>query len=164
MNWVDIVIIVFVIGLGFLGWRNGLIRWAFTLIGGIIGVVLAGRLYKTVAPLIPLDSEGMQQIAGFAAVFLAVMIGSWVLAKVIKTMLNMLMLGWVDNGAGAVLGLLAGAIAATAVISAMGIVPSDALQTAVNDSTLAGPLVRNMGIVLAFLPSEFQAIKGLLGG
>ncbi|MEX2599851.1 MAG: CvpA family protein [Dehalococcoidia bacterium] len=162
MNWVDIFILVLVLGLGFLGWRNGLIRWAFTLIGGILGVILAGRLYETVSPLIPFGSEGVQQIVAFGAIFLAVMIGAWIVSRVVKTMLNVLMLGWVDHTAGAALGLLAGAFAVTAVISAMGIVPSDSIQNAVSESTLATPLVNSMGIVLTFLPEEFDQVKDLV--
>ena len=164
MNWVDIVVIVLVLGLGFLGWRNGLIRWAFTLIGGIIGVVLAGRLYKTFAPMVPLDSEGMQQVVAFGVIFLAIMLGAWIGARVLKTVLNVLMIGWVDHAAGAALGVVAGALAATAVISAMGIVPSDSLQSAVEESTLASPLVNNVGIALAFLPEEFKAVRDLASG
>ena len=161
MNWVDIVIIVLAVGLGFLGWRNGLIRWAFTLIGGIIGVVLAGRFYTTLAPVVPLDSEGMQQVSAFAAIFLGIIVGSWILARTLKAVLNVLMLGWVDHAAGLALGLAAGAMAATAVIAAMGIVPSDTLQSAVTESTLAGPMVEYVGVVLALLPSEFSAVRNL---
>jgi membrane protein required for colicin V production len=164
MNWVDILVIVLVLGLGFLGWRNGLIRWAFTLIGGVIGVVLAGRLYTTFAPMVPMDNEGFRQAIAFGAIFLAVMVAAWIGARLLKTVMSVLMIGWVDHAAGAALGLLAGALAATAVISAMGIVPSDALQSAVGDSTLASPLVNNVGIALAFLPEEFSAVRDLVGG
>ncbi len=163
MNWVDILIIVLVVGLGFLGWRNGVIRWVLTLIGGILGVVLAGRLYKSAAYLVPVNSEGQKQIIAFAVIFLAVLVGAWIVARILKATLNVLMLGWIDNGAGAILGLAAGALAATAIISAMGVVPVTSLHQAIDNSALAGPLVKRTSIVLAFLPSEFGSVKSMLG-
>ena len=44
MNWIDIVIIVTASAGGILGWRVGIIRVAFTIIGCILGVILAGQL------------------------------------------------------------------------------------------------------------------------
>ena len=162
MNWVDILILVLILGTAFLGWRNGVIRWAFTLIGGIVGVILAGRLYKILAPLIPVgDNEGVQQLVAFGAIFVAVMVGAWIAARIAKTVLNVLLLGWVDGLAGLALGLIAGAFAATAIISVMGIVPSQSLKDAVAGSSLAEPLTDNLGIVRSFLPSEFDEIKQL---
>ncbi len=163
MNWVDVIILVLVLGLGFLGWRNGVISWAFTLIGGIAGVVLAGLLYKDVAPAIPFgDSEGVHQAAAFAIIFVVVMAASWVLARSLKKLLKVLLLGWVDNGAGLALGVLAGAFAASAIVTLMGTVPVTALQDSISDSTLSEPLVDKLGLVRAFLPDEFDAVQELL--
>ena len=163
MNWVDILILVLVLGAGFLGWRNGVIRWAFTLVGGIVGVVLAGRTYKSVADVIPVgDSEAVRQVAAFALVFVVVLAGAWVLARLVKTALNVLLLGWIDSGAGLAVGLVVGGVAASAIMTVIGIVPSDSLQEAVDESTLAEPLMNSTGFVRAFLPEEFDAIKDLL--
>ena len=162
MNWVDIVIIVLVLGLGFMGWRNGVIRWAFTLVGGIAGVVLAGQLYKTLAPAVPFgDSDAVKQLVAFGVIFVAVMIGAWIAARIVKATLKVLLLGWVDSGAGLAVGAIVGAVAATAVISVMGSLPVGAVQEAVSESTLAEPLSDNLGFVRGFLPSEFDQIQQL---
>ena len=162
MNWVDIVILVLVLGLGFMGWRNGVIRWAFTLVGGIVGVVLAGQLYKTLAPAVPFgDSDAVKQLIAFGVIFAAVMIGAWIAARIVKATLNILLLGWVDSVAGLGLGLVVGAVAATAIISVMGSVPIGSVQDAVEESTLAEPLSENLGFVRGLLPSEFDQVKDL---
>ena len=162
MNWVDIMILVLVLGAGFMGWRNGVIRWAFTLVGGIIGVVLAGQLYKTLAPAVPFgDSDAVKQLVAFGVIFVAVMIGAWIAARIVRATLNVLLLGWVDTAGGIGVGVLVGAVAATAIISVMGSLPVGAVQDAVNESTLAEPLSDNLGFVRGFLPSEFDQIQQL---
>ena len=162
MNWVDIMVLVLVLGAGFMGWRNGVIRWAFTLVGGIIGVILAGQLYKTLAPAVPFgDSDAVKQLAAFGAIFVAVMIAAWIAARIVKATLKVLLLGWVDSLAGIAVGVLAGAVAATAVISVMGSLPVGGVQDAVNESTLAEPLSENLGFVRGFLPEEFDQLQQL---
>ena len=162
MNWVDIMVLVLVLGAGFMGWRNGVIRWAFTLIGGIFGVILAGQLYKTLAPAVPFgDSDAVKQLVAFGVIFVSVMIGAWIAARIVKATLKVLLLGWVDSVAGLALGVAAGAVAATAIISVMGSLPVGRVQDAVNGSTLAEPLSENLGFVRSFLPEEFDQIQQL---
>ena len=163
MNWVDIVILVLVLGTGFMGWRNGVIRLAFTLVGGVAGLILAGQLFDDVAPAVPVgDNEGVQQLIAFVVVLGVVLIISWILARIVKTILTILLLGWVDGVAGAVLGLLIGALMATAFVSAAGIVPSDTVKEAVTESSLAEPLSDNLDFVRALLPDQFDSVKDLL--
>ena len=163
MNWVDIMIIVLVVGLAFLGWRNGVIRWVMMLIGGIVGVVLAGQLYENAATIFEpfTDSDGSQDVLGFALVFLLVMVGAWLAARFLKTALNLVLLGWVDNVAGAALGAFVGSVAAVAIISVMGIVPVESLENAVEDSVMATELVDRLSMVNALLPGEFDQFGAL---
>ena len=162
MNWVDIMILVLVLGAGFLGWRNGVIRWAFTLVGGIVGVALAGQLYETLASAVPFsDNDALKQLIAFGVIFVAVMVGAWIVARIVKATLNVLLLGWVDNVAGVAAGLIVGAVAATAIISVMGSLPVGAVQEAVDESALAEPLSENLGFVRSLLPSEFDQIEQL---
>ncbi len=144
-----------------MGWRNGVIKIAFTLIGGIVGLVLAGRLWSDVAAVLPIDNESVAKIAAFVLILAVMMIAAAIAAKIIKTILKIVFLGWVDGLAGLAIGLLLGAIAATAVVSAAGIVPSASVQDAVDESTLAEPLIENMDIVFALLPEEFDDVKDL---
>src|SRR4030042_1148975 len=49
MNWLDIVMIVVVVGLGITGLRQGMIRTVFGIAGLIGGIFLAGRYYDELA-------------------------------------------------------------------------------------------------------------------
>ena len=113
---------ILVLGLGFMGWRNGVIKVTFTLIGGIVGLVLAGRLWSDVAEVLPIDNESVAKIAAFVLILAVVTIAAAIAARIIKTILKIAFLGWVDGLAGLAIGLLLGAIAATAVVSAAGAV------------------------------------------
>ncbi len=164
MNWVDITILLLVLVLGFFGWRNGVIRWAFTLAGAAIGVLMAGQVYTSVQTVFTpfTDDEGIRQVLGFGLVVLVGLASGWFIGRLMKQMLNILMLGWIDNLAGLVLGVAGGAIAATAIVSVMGIVPVESLENAVKESAMAEVLVDKLGFVRALLPQEFDSITELL--
>ena len=166
MNPVDLLILVLVIGGGFLGWLNGVLKWLFTFLGLILGVFLAGRLYKTLDWAVPMvDSDGMRQLIAFAAILAAVCVGAWLLGRAVKAALSILMLGWVDRGAGMAVGLLAGLVAGAAVALAANAVPSDGVRQAVEESLLAATLLDATSFLRTLLPQEFdvQASLSLAG-
>ena len=163
MNWLDVVVLVLVLGLGVMGWMHGIIRLGFTLAGGILGVVLAGRLFDDLAPVIPIGNDGAAELAAFGGIVVVVLVLALIAAGSLKAMLKAALLGWVDSSAGAFVGALLGALAATAFVSAAGVVPSDSSGRAVEESLLAEPLVDTFGFVLALLPEEFERVKSMLG-
>ena len=163
MNSVDITIIILLLGLGIVGWRSGVIKIALTLIGGVVGLVLAGRLWENVAQLLPIANESFAGIAAFIVILGAVSLLAWLVGRILKMFLRLLLLGWIDGLAGAAIGLLLGGVVATAIVSAAGIVPSDSVRNAVDESKLAEPLIENMGFVYTLLPSEFDQVKNLVG-
>lgn len=164
MNWLDILIIVVVGLLAFMGWRRGVLQVVIALGGVIVGIAVAGRIYKPLGSAFSgvIDSEGMAQIAAFAVIFLAIMAAAMFLGRLVRQTLRFLLLAWVDNLAGMALGALVGAAISSALIIAMGVLPVASLKNAVEDSALATGLVDNMRVLLALLPKEFDQVKGLL--
>jgi uncharacterized membrane protein required for colicin V production len=163
MNWIDVIILILIAIPTFLGWRNGVLRLVSTLVGGGVGFVLAGQYFKDLAPAIPVgDSEGIQQLIAFGVIVIFVLTAAWMAAKLLKTLLSVLFLGWVDSVAGAAIGLVLGAFTATVFISAAGIVPSNSVKEAVAESSLSEPLSDNLGFVRSLLPDEFNAVEDLL--
>ena len=165
MNAIDLVILVLVVGGGFLGWVNGVVKWLFTFLGLIVGVVIASRLYKTLDWAVPMvDSDGMRQFVIFILIVAAASVGAWMLGRAVRTMLGILMLGWVDRGAGMVIGLLAGLIAGSAIALAANAVPSDEVRQAVEESLLAETLLDATSFLQGLMPSEFDVRSSLFGG
>ena len=165
MNAIDLLVLVLVVGGGFLGWVNGIVKWLFTFLGLIVGVVLASRLYKTLDWAVPMvDSDGMRQFVIFVLIVAAASIGAWMLGRAVKTMLSILMLGWVDRGAGMAIGMAVGLLGASAVVLAVHAIPVDEAQQALEESLLADILLDATSFLRGLMPSEFDVRGPLFGG
>ena len=164
MNWLDITALALVLGGAFLGWRNGLLRWAFMLAGTIAGAILAGQFYTDLEVLAQgtIDSEALRQTIAFSVIFIGTLLAALLLSFVAKTVLKLLLLGWVDSLAGMTVGALAGALSASVFVSVLAVVPSESTQMAVIESGLAKALLDATSFMLVFLPPEFDAIEDLL--
>lgn len=121
MNWLDIVIIVlWAIGF-FTGMRLGLYGAIFNTGGLIVGVLLAGRFSDDVAEILTdsISSDTLLTVVSYGIIILAVFIGAQFLKSVVRGMMKMVFLGWVDSLGGLVLGMVAGVILSGALITAM---------------------------------------------
>ncbi len=159
MNWLDIVLIIGLAISVLAGIRAGLIKVAFTLVGGIIGVVLAGRYSDGLADklsFIPGDSA--QGIISFVLIIAATIVVAMIAGTIVKKVVHILpLVGWVDKLCGGIIGLLSGAIIIGALL-AMWLKYGPTGADVVLDSALANFLLDKLGIVLGLLPSEYQII------
>ncbi len=158
MNWLDIGILVIITVATFTGLRRGIIKAALSLAGLIVGVILAGRFYATLAERLTfIQQENIAQAAAFAIIFFGIMIIAGVLAGVLKWITSVTMLGWVNHLGGAVMGLVLGSIFCGALLTLW--VNFMTPPEIVRDSSLAGLLLDRFPAVLALLPDEFDAIR-----
>ena len=99
MNWLDIVIIIGLIISVIIGNPAGLIKILFTLAGGIIGVVLAGRYSDDLATKITFISDpGLAGIVAFVIIILATLIVAMIVGLIVKKIVHILPLwaGWIS--------------------------------------------------------------------
>ena len=157
MNWVDAATLITIGLFGFLGWKNGIIKWASTLAGAIIGKIFAGQYYARLAELIPIDTD-FDKIVAFTAIFIVSLIFFWVLANFVKKILNMLFLGWVDRSIGALIGIVVGLLSVSAIASIAVIVPIDSLHVAIAKSSLLESILTATDVIKVLLPSQFDQI------
>ena len=155
MNWVDAATLITIGLFGFLGWKNGIIKWVSTLAGAIIGIIFAGQYYARVAELIPIDTD-FDKIVAFTAIFIVSLIFFWVLANFVKKILNMLFLGWVDRSIGALIGIVVGLLSVSAIASIAVIVPIDSLHVAIAKSSLLESILTATDVIKVLLPSQFD--------
>jgi membrane protein required for colicin V production len=165
MNWLDIVIIVFLAITVITGLSKGLIKTIIPLVGIIIAVVLAGRFYGSVADWLStwLHSPSQANIAGFAIIFVAVVIVSLIIASLLSKFLSLLLLGWVDKLGGAVLGFVIGGLVCGAILTIITKYNFPGAEGTIHDSNLASFFVNNFNMVLPFLPSEFDSVRQFFG-
>jgi membrane protein required for colicin V production len=161
MNWLDIVVIVFLAISTITGLRKGLIKTIIPLVGIIIAVVLAGRFYGSVADWLStwLHSPSQANIAGFAIIFVAVVIASLIIASLLSKFLSLLLLGWVDKLGGAILGLVMGGLVCGAILTIITKYNFPGMEGTVHDSSLASFFVAHFNMVLPFLPSDFDSVR-----
>ena len=165
MIWIDIVILALVVGGGVLGWRMGVLHWLFMLVGTVGGVIIASRLYESMQGMVPgLESEGQREIAAFVLIFLIVLIGAVVALRVSKVAMGLLMIRWVDRAAGLAVGLAVGIICAAAAVSLAGVVSSDSINAAVQESEFAKALLEATTFIRVLLPENFDSLDSLFNG
>jgi membrane protein required for colicin V production len=157
MNWLDIVLIVALAIPTFLGLRQGLIKAVLSLVGLIVGVILAGNFYQTLGQMLGFfPNPDIANIVAFAIILVAVFVIASILSRLLRFLVSLVLLGWVDRLSGAILGLLIGTIFWGALLATWVKFFGTGLVT---ESLIAGVLLDKFPLVLALLPSEFDAIR-----
>ena len=157
MNWLDIIILVALALPTFTGMKQGLIKAALTLAGLIAGVILASNFHEQLGGVMTfISNPDIANIAGYLIILVVAMIIANVIAVVLKFTAKAVMLGWIDRIGGAVFGFLMGALFMGAILAAVVQFFGEGLVT---ESFLAGILLDKFPLVLALLPSEFDAVR-----
>lgn len=192
MNWVDIVIIIFLAVLAILGLKRGLMKSLFPLVGIILGIFLAGTFQGALAEKLSfIESESVARIAAFAIIVVVVFVAAIIASSVLSRIFSMILLGWVDRLGGALFGLAIAWFISSAVvvllaryaalpvelpesaISSVGesVVSSlnlegirQSIYTAIKESTLVTWQIHSFPVILNLLPGEFDAVKDFFGG
>jgi len=121
MNIFDWVLVaVFVIG-ALLGLKWGLVQSVLNFIAVyaamLVGAQVADGLVAHVTD--DVQNESVATAIGYVVIFLSVFIIAQIVVKIIRPMLTIIFLGWVDKLGGVVVGVLLGAILVTGVVTAM---------------------------------------------
>jgi uncharacterized membrane protein required for colicin V production len=128
LNWVDYLIIISWSVSLFLGWRIGLYGAVFTAGGLALGVVAASTLADKVAEIVieigilDLSTDPSSTVAigvVYCGIILAALLTSQILRMVIRGLMKMVLLGWVDRVGGLALGLFIGTLMSIAVVGGL---------------------------------------------
>ncbi len=166
MNWLDILIIVTLIGFVSAAYRSGLIREVVTLVAVIAGIVIAGALYENLAGdiLVFITNDSAAEAVAFLVLFGAVYIFGQIAAYMLKTGASLLMLGLLDKLGGTVFGLVKGLIVVQILLLVFAAYPSLGLEGAIEGSELADYFVDDFSLLLNLLPQAFEdRIDAFLG-
>lgn len=166
MSWVDIVIIAVAIVGALAGYKQGLIVSVFSFLGLVVGVATAGAVSDTLAEKLSSNGALWAHIVSFALIVIVVMVAFHILAIIVKGLLKVVMLGWVDSFGGAFLGLWVGGLLTAALFIvigkwAAGQPETTAVGNAIGNSALANFLIAEFRFLLGLLPSRFDAVVEL---
>lgn len=158
MNWLDIVILVVIAIPTFICLKAGIIKAVLSLVGLIVGILLAGSYYPALAGQLTFISQSnLANIAAFAIILIGIMLVTAIIASLLKWIISAIMLGWVNRIGGAVFGFLLGAILCGALLAIW--VKFLGTGGPIAESALAALLLDRFPMILALLPGEFDAIR-----
>lgn len=158
MNWLDIVILVIVVGTTLSGLKVGIIKGVLSLVGLIASITLAGRFYIPLSERLTFISQAkVAEAAAFIIILVGIMIITTVVAALLGRVAKALTLGWLNHLGGAVFGLIIGATACAALLAIW--VRFFGLADAIRQSGIATALLGRFPAILALLPEEFGAIR-----
>ncbi|MGQ9546463.1 MAG: CvpA family protein [Dehalococcoidia bacterium] len=162
MNWLDIVIIVFVALLGIAGLRQGIIRTVFGIAGLIVGIVLAGRYYGRLAMLLSPAEATWAKITAYAIILIATLIVAGVMGWLLAKLAHFAALGWLDRLVGFILGVVTGGLFCAALLAVL-LKYDPSIGTIINQSVIGKFLMERfpLSFILALLPQEFDFIRDL---
>ncbi len=99
MTWIDIVLIIILLGLVIHGIIIGLIRSLFDIVGIVFGYMLAIQYSETI---------GIPKFLAFLLIFIIVVIIISILGRIISKLIHVTPLGFIDRILGGILGFLKG--------------------------------------------------------
>jgi uncharacterized membrane protein required for colicin V production len=137
---IDLIIALILFGLAVRGWRRGLVRAVFDLVGLVLGTFLAFRLSGPVGDFLT-DRFGVtsewSRIGAGVVLFAAVGFGLSFVARALSGIMELPGLAFVNRIGGAGLAAAWGAVLLTILIMFAGLLPIGAFRTALEESRLA---------------------------
>lgn len=156
MNTFDLIILLILGILGIKGLFKGMVLEIFTLIGLLIGYLVALRFKSDLAGWIQdwihLPDMVINTVS-FLLIFMLIIILCRFVAGRIRQLVKWTFLGWVDRGGGMLIGLFKGAIIASLLVLLISIIPlSERIEKEKQSSLLFSP-------VSTVAPAVFNIIK-----
>lgn len=162
MNWVDIAILV-VWGIAALwGLWAGLLRMLLPLVVAAVGLVLASHFAEPVGNLFtPFTSdENLQTIAAFLAIFIVLLVVAALVSFTLHAIISrFVVFGLIDRLLGMVVGILAGFVLLSGVLTAIQKFPVAGIEDDISDSTLGVFLADHFDVVtrgIKLIPSDWD--------
>ena len=161
MNWLDGAILVVILWFTIAAFHAGFIREIVTVVAVILGLVLAGLLYKELADdvLVFIDNESVARIIAFGIIFAATTLAGQALAMVLKPAVNLLQLGIFDQLAGGVFGFVKATLFIQIFLVVFVTYPEWGLGDTIEGSFFGSftiEMVDAAPVIVRMLPDEFE--------
>jgi membrane protein required for colicin V production len=121
MTILDYFVLIVVVASVVSGATKGLIKGIISVSSAVAGLVLAAQLYPYAASLLSgfVSTSRAANLLGFVAVFLAVLAGGSLLARLMRGGIKRARLNWADHALGAAFGLARGWLICSAIYLAL---------------------------------------------
>jgi membrane protein required for colicin V production len=157
VNWLDIILAIFLILSAFIGLKRGLVRTIIPLVGLIVGVLVAGSYYDALAHRVVHSHSTAAYVFAFVIIVVVFIVAAAIFATVLQKALSLTLLGWLDRLAGGIAGLAMGSITVGALLALF--LKYSLAVSAIKGSAVASFLVDKFPLVLSLLPGDFERVK-----
>ena len=106
MNAIGTAILLFIAYFGYRGFQRGLVEEVGRLVGLVLAVILADRLTPAVALMLRMENEMASSILAFAGIFIGTLVAMAILTRTVRSLVELVLLGWLDRIGGTVFGIL----------------------------------------------------------
>jgi membrane protein required for colicin V production len=158
MDWLSLVLLVFVGLMAVTGLKRGLVRQILGLLGLVASILLAVKYYEAAAEYVLqyfAVSEGTAIILGFAAVCLGVAAAISILGIIWGRLVRYTPVSILDSLAGALFGLAKGALLAMIMLFIVYALPFEPARQAIDNSSIARELMDLSTVVFRSLEDVF---------
>lgn len=166
----DVILLLILFGFIFFGFWTGLIHALGSLVGSIVGVVVASRMFIPLAEKYSYLFGGNMNLAKiviFLVIFIIVnrLVGLvfWIIEKIFKVISIIPFLKTINRLGGAVLGFIEGVLAIGMTLYITDRFPlGDAFTKAIQGSIVARKMVAAAAIITPLLPVYLQQIRSII--
>jgi uncharacterized membrane protein required for colicin V production len=160
INWVDVLVVILMLRISYVAFRDGLSHEIFSFLGSILIVVLAMRYYTVFGSFISRNVMNMSvELSNFLS-FLILVVSSGFLVRLLRVILDKLVkVEWhpiIEKFGGLAVGMMKAYIVTGIVLMTIGLVPLSYLQWSVKDRSLTGKYF------LVAAPEMRSRLEGLL--
>jgi len=159
MNWLDIVLLIVLVGSVVTSFSTGLAREVVGLVSMVAALVLAIWFYGSAGSiLLPyVSSPGIAHFCGFLIVFVGVLVAGALIGRVLGRMMKAAGLSFVDRLLGAGFGVVRGLLISIAfVLALLAFTPGKAPPNAVVHSRVAPYVIDAARVCAAIAPRELK--------
>ncbi len=159
MHWIDLLIVGIVAWFTFRAFANGLIWEVSSLLSVVLGVVLAGLIYRDLAESLEflIENDTWRNLVSFIAVFAGIVVLGQLAAIALRRVAAVLLLGPLDHLGGAAFGFAKGLLLIQVALILVAVYPpSGAVGAAVDDSAIAPLFLDSVPVAEVALPGEFE--------
>jgi membrane protein required for colicin V production len=151
---IDIIILVLLALAAFTGFRRGFVLEIAGIFGAVVALAVARLEYADVRTFLEqfAPRSPWLTIVAYLLVFLALWGAITIVARKIRSLVRLMMLGWLDRLGGAVIGLVQGALLVELLLYFTRRVPNGDLRQLANHSALAPVFLSIMPLLNHVLP------------
>lgn len=147
MYWMDIIALIILIWFVYKDYSSGLIISLFRFLGLILGIILSAKYGYFIIEFLSNKLSVPDQISsilGYLIVFIIVVIIIQIIGNLLKSTLNIILLGWLDKIGGAVLGLAKASILISLLFWGIIMLPSNSLTEAIKYKSKSYSIFENV--------------------